>query len=70
MPGYVHLGAEVLGRIRWGILEDLLQLIYVPKGRTVGESLSRALRQKVKKTPGPESSTEGRLLALLARFNL
>lgn len=29
--GYIHLGAEVLGRVRWGILEDLLQFIHIPK---------------------------------------
>lgn len=29
--GYIHLGAEVLGRVSWGILEDLLQFIHIPK---------------------------------------
>ena len=32
-PGYIHLGAEVLGRVRWGILEDLLQFIHIPKSQ-------------------------------------
>ena len=32
-PSYVHLSAEVLGGVRWGILEDLFQLIHVPEPR-------------------------------------
>lgn len=32
-PGYIHLGAEVLGRVRRGILEDLLQLVHIPKSQ-------------------------------------
>lgn len=32
-PGYLHLGAEVLGWVRRGVLEDLLQLIHVPKSQ-------------------------------------
>lgn len=32
-PGYIHLRAEVLGGVRWGILEDLLQLVHIPKSQ-------------------------------------
>lgn len=47
-PGYIHLGAEVLGRVRWGILEDLLQLIHIPKAksRRVGGALAWAQRKR------------------------